>query len=92
MSIVYGKGLKLNSSDLNKYFLLKVKNIHQNVPIGKQISVEVWIPKNLIVFKKTLVFTNYNHPVTDQCNASFSEWQMEIIHNRIDTTRKSFLD
>ena len=29
-------------------------------------------------FTKTMVFTNNNHPVTDQCNATFCEWQIAI--------------
>ena len=34
-----------------------------------------------------MLFTSYNHPVTDQCIATYSEWQTAIIHNRTDTPK-----
>lgn len=44
--------------------------------------------KNSLKFVKTMVFTKCNYPVTDQWNATFSEWQIAIILNRIDTSTK----
>ena len=37
---------------------------------------------------KTIIFTNYNHLVTDQCGASFSELQIVIIHNVMTIPQK----
>ena len=42
-----------------------------------------------LTFKKTTVFTNYNHPVTDQCNITFTEWQIVIIHKKDDTNTRA---
>ena len=42
-------------------------------------------------FKKTKVFIKQNHQVTNYCNATLDEWQLAIIHNKIDTSTKGFL-
>ena len=54
----------------------------------KEMSVES-SPK-ILHFKKIIVSTNYNHPVTGQYNVTFSEWQIAFIHNKIDIFTKGF--